>query len=426
MIMRTIKFIMGNLHILLSLCLASVCVACSDPMSEAEKDYLLKQAESGNAEAQYKVYISRRDFANVFDDKIRETYFKRALEQGYEPAIYRHIYDARRENNTAKELKWLRYGVEHQSGRATYDLACEYLEGKIVKKNTELAHELLNKAVVLGNTSARNKLRELDGTQPGFMTRIGESFMDEYHSSRGSYLGRIYSTWFEGSKGLLIGSIMPIFLDVGYPWWAGILLLLGLLAIVVLFFVLASLGSSIEEFNSKGRLSLAWIPWAFALYGATMGITGRSCNEVYYNIGRLTAVEGTFGNWTTFSTFQTWVMLFIIIYGVVVVCTSSRSPVSLVKRLLFLSIMSVYGFFIGISLSIVIAIIIALAIFNGSVASSFASGDRGGGSVSPTGPAETKVDCQYKTISGGCSLNNGWSCHVENGSDTCPYGGHEM
>lgn len=426
MIMETIKKRTRSLRYFLCLCLAGICVACSNPMSEAEKDYLLKQAESGNAEAQYKVYYSKYDFANVFDDKTREVYFKRALEQGYEPAIYKHIYDAQRDNNTVKELKWLRYGVEHQSGRAAYDLARIYMKGDKVAKNMERARELLNKAKTWGNADARNQLRELDGTQPGFMTRVGESFLDEYHSSRGSFLGRIYSTWFEGSKELLIGGLMPIFLDVGYPWWVGILLLLGLLVIAILFFVLASWGSSIEESNSKGQLRLAWIPWAFALYGAILGITGRACNEIYYNVGRLTAAEGTFGNWTLFSTVQTWVMLFIIIYGVAVVCTSSRSPASLVKRLLFLSIMSVYGFFIGISLSIVIAIIIALALFNGSVVSSFVSGDRGGGNATPIVPAETKVDCQYKTISGGCSLNNGWSCHVEKGSDTCPYGVREM
>ena len=241
----------------------------------------------------------------------------------------------------------------------------------------------------------------------------------------GSFLGRIYSTWFEGSKGLLIGSIMPIFLDVGYPWWAGILLLLGLLVFVVLFFVFASWGTTIEDNNSKGRLRLTWIPWAFALYGAILGITGRACNEIYYNIGRLTATEGTFGGWTIVSTLQTWLMLFIILYGIIVVCTSSRSPVSLVKRLLFLSVMSVYGFFVGVSLSLVFAIILALLLFKGTVGTSFVSGSSGGSAPS-NGPTETKVNCPYKTISGGCNLNNGWSCHVENGADECPYGVREM
>lgn len=36
--------------------------------------------------------------------------------------------------------------------------------------------------------------------------------------------------------------------------------------------------------------------------------------------------------------------------------------------------------------------------------------------------SEIKVDCPHKTISGGCKLNNGWSCHIESGSNDCPYG----
>lgn len=420
------KTMIGNLHYALLLCLTGICVACSDPMSQEEKNYLLEQAEKGNVEAQYKVSNSGSDFENVLDDKTRKTYFKQALEQGYEPAIYDRIYEARKNKSTAKELKWLQYGVEHHSGRATYDLACMYMEGTQVPENMERARELLEKATALGNVSARNKLRKLDGTQPGFFYRLSESFVDEFNSSSGSFLGRIYSTWFEGSKGLLMGGLMPIFLDVGYPWWQGILLLLGCLGFAVLFFVLASWGSSIEEANSKGRLRLTWIPWAFSLYGAILGVTGRACNEIYYNIGRLTAAEGTFGNWTLVSTVQTWLMLFIILYGIVVVCTSSRSPASLVKRLLFLSVLSVYGFFVGISLSLVFAIILALSLFNGTVASFFTSGGGASGSAASNGPAETKVDCRYKTISGGCSLNNGWSCHVENGADECPYGVREM
>lgn len=420
------KTMVENLRYALLLCLIGICVACSDPMSQEEKNYLLEQAEKGNAGAQYKVFSSRRDFKNVFDDKTRETYFKRALEQGYEPAVYHHIYEAQKDNNAAKELKWLRYGVEHHSGRAMYDLASMYMEGTKVPENMKYARELLEKATALGNTNARNKLRELDGTQPGFLKRLGESFVDEFNSSSGSFLGRVYSTWFEGSKGLLIGGFMPIFLDVGYPWWQGILLLLGCLGFVILFFVLASWGASVEKSNSKGRLRLTWIPWAFALYGAILGVTGRACSEIYYNVGRLTAAEGTFGNWTMVSTVQTWLMLFIILYGVIVVCTSSRSPLSLVKRLLFLSVMSVYGFFVGVSLALVFAIVLALSLFKGSVGSFFVSENDGSSGGTSNGPAETKVDCRYKTISGGCSLNNGWSCHVEQGADGCPYGGREM
>lgn len=48
-----------------------------------------------------------------------------------------------------------------------------------------------------------------------------------------------------------------------------------------------------------------------------------------------------------------------------------------------------------------------------------------GASTSPessVGDGRVKVNCPHKTFSGGCYLNNGWSCAVEEGASSCPYG----
>lgn len=37
-------------------------------------------------------------------------------------------------------------------------------------------------------------------------------------------------------------------------------------------------------------------------------------------------------------------------------------------------------------------------------------------------PLRRYVECNHKTISGGCDLNNGWSCHVQENRESCPYG----
>lgn len=83
------------------------------------------------------------------------------------------------------------------------------------------------------------------------------------------------------------------------------------------------------------------------------------------------------------------------------------------------------GLAFTIAMWMVMIALVGLVIY-GMLKLFFGNGSSSSRSSSTSSTDTKKVDCSHNTISGGCDLNNGWSCHVEKGDDRCPYGVREM
>lgn len=389
---------------------AAVLTSCSN-ITEQEKTYILEQAEKGDHESLARVVCLREDFDYVFDQKTRSKYEQIGLENGVKPIIDNKIAMS---ETDSERIKWLKFGVKKGIGAHAYRLAEIYkADGDSIKER-----EFYVQADELGYPMARLSLEKMDGATGSLTENIFATYRTEKLYANASWLGKNVKAMFATSKEMLMAVLTVFFRPEAGLWWKVLLTYLGFLGVYI---ALMYYWPSFDRKLGQGNLSLAWIPWLFTLYGVYSAATSGSCREIWLNIGRLTPVEGTFGNLTLLSVIPTWIVLLSALYALGVALFSSRSVGLGIVRFLSVAALSVYGFVAGVSALVLVVVLFVIAMLKGHTANSFVNSTSSSGN-SGSGSGRSYIDCPHKTISGGCSLNNGYSCRAQSNGGDCPYG----
>lgn len=158
---------------------------------------------------------------------------------------------------------------------------------------------------------------------------------------------------------LFFAAIMLIFTGAG-PWWAGVLILIGQILFILLFFFVAN--HYIEKDISYSKsLKVHWLIWIYLVYGVLIALFGQSTHDVAANIGRLWIVEGTFGFGAKFAITLSWIVLLSTL-SAIGVCTKSTVPGKQRSRIIWLVCMCIYAFTMGAFLSLIAAIVTVIVI----------------------------------------------------------------
>ena len=169
---------------------------------------------------------------------------------------------------------------------------------------------------------------------------------------------------------------------------------------------------------------VVWSAMFLVFYGSVISFSLYHW-DLTANLGRFTLQSETEGFDNMFIVLCTYLSIFAII---TLVGEAARK-----KDLKFLLISvgtTTIGFLVGMLLTtlIMVAAGIAAVWFAIKVLGSdaiFSSSNKTSVASDNSYSKKKKIDCPRKTISGGCDLNNGWSCAVEEGSSKCPYGVRE-
>ena len=134
--------------------LACIMSICGFAQNSNEQD-LLKEANLGNSEAQYKMgkcLDDKKEYTQAFE------WYSKAAAQGFAPAecIIGYYYDNGMgvEKNTAKAFEWWSKAAAQGFAKAEYNVGTCYENGIGVEKNTAKAFEWYSKAAAQGYASA--------------------------------------------------------------------------------------------------------------------------------------------------------------------------------------------------------------------------------------------------------------------------------
>ncbi len=299
-----------------------------------------------------------------------------------------------------------RYSSNHSRKQRATDIAKKQLIDNINKK--EYAKAFLQVAANNNDFEARNYLRKLNNKKVRLNTILLELVVDEWKTTEGPFVSKLCNIWRDFLTFLLTGSI-------NVSWWEILLLVLFPLFVFILFFVWFSQFQWMEYsvMYNKGNKKLIWVPIVFIIYGLYACIVGDLSMDTYWNLGRFTSVDGFSSFFASIAIFTTWVLTCISLYTVYIIVFYSPNRHAMIIRLLNLFFLSILAFSVGVIGSIIIAIVIVYKIATKTLLFEELSSDNNF--------CKRKVECSHKTISGGCDLNNGWGCAVEEGSSICPY-----
>lgn len=122
-----------------------------------------KQAETGDAQAQYEMALHFRDDIKPPDF---ETYFKwltKAADQDHPRAVYEigmaYAFGWGVEENGLEALKWLNQAIELDNNDGYYGIGRMYFTGAAVERDYDEAYKWWTKAAELGNYSAETDLK---------------------------------------------------------------------------------------------------------------------------------------------------------------------------------------------------------------------------------------------------------------------------
>ncbi|WP_270539554.1 tetratricopeptide repeat protein [Bacteroides zhangwenhongii] len=172
--MKEIKFIV----IIMLACIMSI---CGFAQNSNEQD-LLKEANLGNSEAQYKMgkcLGDKKEYTQAFE------WYSKAAAQGFAPAAYiiGYYYENGMgvEKNTAKAFEWWSKAAAQGFAKAEYAIGRCYEKGMGVEKNRAKAFEWYSKAAAQGNANGQYMLAfyyENGGVfgVPGVFKNLKEAF----------------------------------------------------------------------------------------------------------------------------------------------------------------------------------------------------------------------------------------------------------
>ncbi len=307
--------------------------------------------------------------------------------------------------------------IDKNTARERYSQALKYLTGDGVRKDTVYAKQLLYLASEGGEIKARKILRKLNHETPlSLSATIVEEAKYEWASREGPLIGKICVLSGEGIAVAFMGSLVEL-LQGRFSWLYIVGLLLAPIIITIYLIIFSYYGKVETGYNKWIRLRISAIPTFFIIYGIYGLVVGGISQDAYWTLGRLVFTTGHTGFWAKLTLFLNWALLASIVYGIVTIIIGSTT-ISSIFRILGFVFMCLFSLFAGTAGSIIIAIILAIMISKGII---FTPSGISGVPVLANSNESKKVDCREKTISGGCNLNNGFSCHKEKGS-SCPYG----
>lgn len=410
-----------NKIICLCVCLLTAWVLSScGGMTDEEKKWIEEQAENGDPACQYKITRMKSDYGDgdyVFGAQLANKYRKSLLDSGYVRSVDDKVFEAR--DNVKEKVRWLKYGASKGNGKHAHQLGEMYASGDGVDANRELAVHYYAMGDSLGFPLSKLSLIDMEGGQPSVWTLVKSHYDYSYSMFSGSWLGKSCVAVMQTVKELAFSPVSYL------KWWHYVLFYVGLFVVAIVIWIM---NSRLEDNVATGRSTLWLMPLATA-YGAYNTILMDFGQAVRLNIGHLFAVKGTFGDASLFATIPSWIMLIAILYSVYIIVSSTMTGFGMVKRFVLLALSLVFGVFFGAMISILAAIVLVVGMIKGglfSPASRPANDASGYQAASSCLPFPPKVECPYKMYSGGCNLNNGWSCHVEDGASTCPYGVKEL
>lgn len=365
------RYIYGKMMSLaLLLCTLCLLVSCDSSISKEKEQYLIEKAKEGNQEARFIIVTSRDN--NVFkdvDQAMRDKYLDELLAQNYVPVFDWKASWARVKSEKNEEMKWLERAAKLGSESAMYKLSIVYRE----KKDTINADKWLRRSATLGYPSALREQRKIDKIKPGVFDELAEKFRYEMKKTKGTWLAKWVIVMTDVGKNLFLSGLIGILVS----FFKGLLVLLGLLAFIGVFFW--TLVISLPDMNLKPKFPI-WLVWLYTGYGTILGVLNGlivNSSDILLNIGRLWLAEGTFGGIAKFVVGMSWVMLLATGY-ILVKCIHEKTWF----RLFGVIVLCIYGFVIGVSLAFVVFIL--LIIFLGkscnsltALMSSFAGGDSG-------------------------------------------------
>lgn len=346
------------IELFLLTCLFTLACGC-DSMPKEKEEWLIEQAEKGDKDAQYVIatYPDKHHFQSV-SKETRNNYYQSLLNQNYVPIIYDQVREAKRKRDVSSEIRWLELAAAQGSDRAMYDLY-EIYNSNTKQKNASLADKWLHEAEKAGNTFARNIIRNEKGIKVGRLTALKEEVTDTLKTTKGTLPVQIASSMFSGFSLLFFAAIMLI-LTGSELWWAGVLILIGQILFILLFFFVAN--HYIEKDISYGKgLKVHWLIWIYLVFGTLIVIFGQSTHDVSSNIGRLWMVEGTFGFGAKFAVTLSWIV-FLSTLSAIGVCMKSTVPGKQRSRIIWLVCMCIYAFIMGAFLSLIAAIVAVIVI----------------------------------------------------------------
>ena len=333
-------------------CLFTLVCGC-DSMPKEKEEWLIEQAEKGNKDAQYVIatYPDKHHFQSV-SKETRDSYYQSLLNQNYVPIIYDQVREAKRKRDISSEIRWLEQAAAQGSDRAMYDLYQIY-SSDTKYKNAPQADKWLRAAATAGHTFARNIVRNNNGAKIGHFTAFKEEITDTLKAAKGTFLAKMASSMFRGFSFLFLVAITLIFTGSSL-WWAGVLILIGQILFILLFFFVTN--HYIKKDISYGKgLKVHWLIWIYLVYGTLITLFGQSTQDIALNIGHLWMLEGTFGFGAKFAVALSWIVLLSTLLAIGICIKSTQSDKQR-SRIIWLACMCIYAFAMGAFMSLIAAI----------------------------------------------------------------------
>lgn len=342
--------------------------AAQRDIDEQRVEYLLQRANTTDKKAKYQIYKESDKHGFIFREEIRFMYLEEAARLDYLPAILDLAQEKRKQKKYKEEVEWLERGVQLGSGEAMCRLAANYQNGEGVAQNIDYAKQLLNRAIDVHYIQAKAVLRQLEGKTISPVEAFFEDVSCRWYSfhDNENLFYRISLTFY--------GSLLPwlglAFQYLDIKWWISILIFISTLAIPGLFIYLNVKVTKRDE--TRNRYFRPFVAtWLIIVCGA---------------IGGLSCILGD-----PDSSFF-WVLLFIMgvlmLYGILSILFFSKNRPAILVRLPPFLIFSVIGYFIGIALSVLMIVLIAILIFSLGVAKGRRSVPDNSVLTTPTQPEE--------------------------------------
>jgi hypothetical protein len=157
--------------------------------TEEEMAALLKNAESGDAQAQYDYGVARmRGYLVEKDDKIAIEWMRKAADQDIELALnnmgYANLRGFGVETNAEESVSWFKRSAAKGNHVAQYELGHAYMEGVGADEEPEVGVKWLEKAANGGITAAQFELAKAYFDGNGVKQDFIESFAWGHLASR--------------------------------------------------------------------------------------------------------------------------------------------------------------------------------------------------------------------------------------------------
>lgn len=325
-----------------------------DTMSEERENWLIEKAQKGDMEAQYIVALSYPGFHSV-NKETREQYLKSLLEKEYIPVIHR---EASKTKNVHEKIKWLEKAALKGDGKAMYLLYKVYSDEK---QDETLAEMWLRKSAETGYIYARDRVREIDNVEVGMWRQYIESIQDQTAWVKGTSLAKFSAMSFKAASEWFLGWLGCL-LNFSNTWWVGILLLLGQLLFIALFFVACFYYYQLDiSFSTENDTFVGWLIPVFVIWGFLSCFLSNCFDEFAYNVGRFWLAEGTFGFWAKLAVGLSWIVSIFTLLAILM-CLKTSEPQKKVLRLLLMAFSCFYSFFMGAYLSLIVLICMAFMI----------------------------------------------------------------